>query len=218
MIQYKFGAFTIVVLSLLNFGKSASAFTLDKPTNSSNTIQEFTIKRKLSWTNQDFQIFAPNSTSPIMKVENHMANQFSGFFGLDINFPDGRFLDVKAQAGGELCGFKQIYEISNGVRFRIDPRGILSDQWEINKSGNVTQNYIWHRNVRRLAGPLVGEDKRKVAYFDAKTFGSRFWSGVFRIRLPGLSEYTIVSNGDVPIEDLVALFVTAIIRVDDCSW
>jgi len=216
--QFKFGAFTVVVLSLLNYGKSASAFSLDKPTNSSNTIQEFTIQRTLSWTNQDFEVFARNSSFPIMKIESHMANQASGIFRLDIYFPDGRSIDVKAQAGKVVCGYKQIYEISNGVKFLIDPRGMLTDRWEILKSGNLTQNYTWKRNLRRLAGSLKGDDKRKVAYFDAKAFGSRFWSGILRVKAPGLAEYKIATNGDIPLDDLVALFVTAIIRVDKCSW
>ncbi|KAA1104554.1 hypothetical protein PGT21_026792 [Puccinia graminis f. sp. tritici] len=145
MTKFIFGSLTIL-LSLLERRASAYEVTLDSPINPNNTIQKFTLQRKLSWTNQDFVLYKQNSTAPIIKIENHMANQLTGFFGLDLTFPDGRYLDVKANAGQVVCGFRQIYEISDGVRFRIDPRGIHSDRWKIDKSGNLTANYTWYRN------------------------------------------------------------------------
>ncbi|EFP78989.2 uncharacterized protein PGTG_04945 [Puccinia graminis f. sp. tritici CRL 75-36-700-3] len=217
MAQFIFGSLTIL-LSLLQLRVSAYEVTLDPPINSNNTIQKFTLQRKLSWTNQDFVLYKQNSTAPIIKIENHMANQFTGFFGLDLTFPDGRYLDVKANAGQVVCGFRQIYEISDGVRFRIDPRGIHSDRWKIDKSGNLTANYTWYRNVRRLAGVIKSDNNRKVACFNATTFGSKAMSGIFHSRWPGLSNYTISTNGDVPIEVLASLYATAIVRRDKCGW
>ncbi|PLW08111.1 hypothetical protein PCANC_19280 [Puccinia coronata f. sp. avenae] len=100
----------------------------------------------------------------------------------------------------------------------MDPRGLKTDRWYIKKSGGLTHSYTWKRHYRGLAGYVKSDDNRKVAYFKAVTWGSESYSAVEHSKIPGSVKYEIKTNGDVPLEVLVALYTSAVVRMDPCGW
>ncbi|KAA1122763.1 hypothetical protein PGTUg99_005608 [Puccinia graminis f. sp. tritici] len=206
-------------LLLLNHQAFAGEDNIDPPLNSTSTIQSFSFQRKLSWTNQDFDVTQDGNNAHIMSVEAHLKDKWmKAHFALDLVLPSGERVGIKVEGKLVHCGFTQTYKISNGVQLLVDPRGTSTDRWYIKKSGYIKQAYTWHRHFQGLSGVVTGEHGRKVAYFSAKTWGSAFLAGLSHSKWPQTSRYTIKTNGEVPLEILVALYVSAAVRKDLCSW
>ncbi|KAI7940910.1 hypothetical protein MJO28_013195 [Puccinia striiformis f. sp. tritici] len=193
--------FTFLALSffLLILSCQASSHYIDPPTNSTNTIQSFSFKREFSLSNQDFEVTQDDNNAHILSVETHLKNKLALRFALDLIKPDGERVGVKVN-----------------LLFKTEGAGI--DRWFIKKSGYIKQQYKWERHLRRLSGVVKGEDGRKVAYFSTKTWGSDFLAAISHSKWPQVSKHTIKTNGDVPLEILVALFASAAVRKDKCGW
>ncbi|KAH9444765.1 hypothetical protein MJO29_012897 [Puccinia striiformis f. sp. tritici] len=212
--------FTFLALSffLLILSCQASSHYIDPPTNSTNTIQSFSFKREFSLSNQDFEVTQDDNNAHILSVETHLKNKLALRFALDLIKPDGERVGVKVNGRKAHCNFDQTYKISNGVQLLFKTEGAGIDRWFIKKSGYIKQQYKWERHLRRLSGVVKGEDGRKVAYFSTKTWGSDFLAAISHSKWPQVSKHTIKTNGDVPLEILVALFASAAVRKDKCGW
>ncbi|POW19229.1 hypothetical protein PSHT_04891 [Puccinia striiformis] len=189
-----------------------------RPSGETGPTENFSFRRKLSWSNQDFELTRVSDNHPVLRAETHLSSQFSGIFRLDILVPGQPKLEVKVHKGAVWCGFRQTYELSNGVQLLVDPRGLLTDRWLIKRSGSLTRSYTWKRHAQGTGGPLLSEDGRTVAQFKTKTWGSESWASLYHETTPGFSEHEIITNGEVPLEVLTALFISAIVRKDACNW
>ncbi|EFP82103.2 uncharacterized protein PGTG_07500 [Puccinia graminis f. sp. tritici CRL 75-36-700-3] len=165
-------------LLLLNHQAFAGEDNIDPPLNPTSTIQSFSFQRKLSWTNQDFDVTQDGNNAHIMSVEAHLKDKWmKAHFALDLVLPSGERVGIKVEGKLVHCGFTQTYKISNGVQLLVDPRGTSTDRWYIKKSGYIKQAYTWHRHFQGLSGVVTGEHGRKVAYFSS--LHSRFPLGYY---------------------------------------
>ncbi|PLW07588.1 hypothetical protein PCANC_26262 [Puccinia coronata f. sp. avenae] len=200
----------------------------NRPSNSSSTAntsplgRTFTFERQVSWTNRDFlvrevegkdilQVNArftrPESTSSYeLFVTNSQSHTFR--IGLEAK-PD---IDIKL----ERCGYRQTYRTSDGIDYRFDPRGWLTDRWTIG-GGILTEDYYWERNPMGLAGPIKNQVGRHVAHFHARKWGQEWVAMLWHSRAPHATTYAIETNDEIPIEYLVGLFTMAILRMDKCG-
>ncbi|PLW34644.1 hypothetical protein PCASD_11997 [Puccinia coronata f. sp. avenae] len=178
----------------------------------------------MSWSNQDFEVFDNKTQSKVMRIETKVKNQFQMRFALELTLlPSQEKLGVMVNGRTVWCGFAQSYKIMKNdtdiYQFKVDPRGLLVDRWYIKKSGNLTHSYTWKRHFTGLAGVVERDDKRRVAYLEAKTWwGSETWANVAHDTRPHATEYTIITNGDIPLTVLVALYTSAAVRLDSCGW
>jgi hypothetical protein len=69
---------------------------IDPPLNSTSTIQSFSFQRKLSWTNQDFDVTQDGNNAHIMSVEAHLKDRWmKAHFALDLVLPSGERVGIK---------------------------------------------------------------------------------------------------------------------------
>ncbi|PLW19439.1 hypothetical protein PCASD_16570 [Puccinia coronata f. sp. avenae] len=214
--------FTLAVLLLPSLHGAVSQY-IDPPTNPNSTIETFSFERLWSWSNQDFDVINNKNQTKVITIETKVKDQFQSRFALYLTLlPSQEHLRVKVNGRSIWCGFKQTYKIMNNgtsvYQFLIDPRGMGVDRWHIKKSGNLTHSYTWRRHATGLAGVVQRDDKRKVAYFKAKAWGSEDYAAVEHSHTPGSTTYTIITNGEVPLEVLAALYASAAVRADYCSW
>lgn len=174
--------------------------------------------REFSWSNQDFKVQNASETV-LFELKTKVAHKLAGYFKMSMNDTQQKTnYTIKVNTGHVWCGFKQTYKISNGVQFEADPRYFLSDQWRIKKSGNITDKYTWHRGATSLSGYVKNSSHKKVAYLAAAYLGSEILGSFSHSTFPTASTYTILSNGDIPAVTLVALYASAIVRMDRCSY
>ncbi|PLW06379.1 hypothetical protein PCASD_01033 [Puccinia coronata f. sp. avenae] len=198
--------FTIAVPLLSSYYYGASAHHIDPSTNPNSTIESFSFLRQWSWTNADFDVIANYNLTQVMKLETKIVDHLLTGFGLTLtHLPSQEQLKVEI----------------NVERFpHVLP--LLPNTSEVRrnmKSENLTQSYTWKRNFRGLAGVVKrDDDHKKVAYLKVETLGSDTLASAVHSKLPGTTNYTIITNGEVPLEVLISLYAGAAIRKDRCNW
>ncbi|PLW19440.1 hypothetical protein PCANC_06459 [Puccinia coronata f. sp. avenae] len=203
--------FTLAVTFLSSF-YGVSTQHVDPSTNPNSTIESFSFFRKWSWSNKDFDLTANHNSTQVMKLRTSVATHWLTRFGLTVTLvPSQEQFKVKINSAGIWCGFEQTYKIKKDgktiYQYMIDPRGLNVDRWHIKKSGNLTQSYTWKRHATGLAGVVKRDDThKKVAYFKAETFGSTGLAAALHSTLPGTTNYTIITNGEVPLVVLVSVY------------
>lgn len=205
---------SIFFSSLISVVVSDDDIQLSK--NPNHPIETYTFQRDVSWSNRDFDVEKVGDKKNKIKVTFSLGNQFTGKFKFNIKTPKDD-IRVKVNKGVVLCSFKQTYKLSNGVQLLFDPRGWNSDRWFIKKSGNINQKYTFHRAASTTRGYITAEDGRKVAYFDLKSYSSEELSRLTHEKTPGAKLHRIVTNCEIPIEVLLAMDISSILRIEKCN-
>ncbi|KNZ64567.1 hypothetical protein VP01_1014g3 [Puccinia sorghi] len=211
-----FTSLTLAILLALYIPSQTTAHDIDPPSNKNATIDSFSFERQLSWSNRDFDLKRDADGSSVISITAELSDSFLNRFKLELSPLNGRKLAVNVNNQAVFCGFAQTYKImdgpSNPYQFNIKPRGPLVDRWHIKKFGNLKHSYTWERHFHSLSGVVKQDDNgRKVAYFSAKL-------GILHFRTPHIGKFTIQTNGDVPLEVLLAVYASAVVRKDKCNW
>ncbi|MBW0550238.1 hypothetical protein O181_089953 [Austropuccinia psidii MF-1] len=185
--------------------------------NSAQPPKTFRMVREFSWSNQDFSV-KEDGGDITLEVMTQYGRKALGLFQTEILGPAvNQSMVVNISTRRIFSGFSQTYTTSTGFQFKIDPRGFLPDEWIIKKSGNLTSCYVWERFLNSLSGPIKEDGTgRTVAHFCSKVYGSKSL-GFLRGTIPRLSKYEIHTNNEIPIELLVAVYSSAVIRRDSCG-
>jgi hypothetical protein len=102
----------------------ASAHDIDPPDNlksTNSTIEAFTFRRAMSWSNQDFEVFDNKTQSKVMRIETKVKNQFQVRFALELTLlPSQEKLGVIVNVSPQLIS----YQINKPASLQASPRKI----------------------------------------------------------------------------------------------